>query len=453
MHWYALPILLIQLFIVPCTRALGILLPLYIYPGTGCDTWSPVSDAISANSNAQWYIVINPDNGPGPTDELYETCVSELPASANQITMGYVGTKGDVLGDIDTYAGWPTSSRPRGIFFDDIVPTTSRLSTYQSYISYARSQGFTFYAGETVEDSAYFSIADLINTYEDSYSSFDPDSLSGTMSQQSVILVKSPATGTYNTVISRLANLGVGAVYISSVSDSSQALPAQLSEFASEIASVGGGTASSGTSASSSSSTASSAPASSKSPSFVTSQSPSLGGASLQTSSAQLPKSSTHSSGPSQTPVTAINKGLPIAAITGAVLGALVILLLLLVIFLCMRHRRRQRVSADAVPYFIEIGNPSLAAPSPVDGPTTATSIVSPIVTSVPLAQSWSVDVKEPLQNLSTMHLANVTETNFSARSSYQITVAAPARLSDAPTYGSAWDSVPGTACPPPAYS
>ncbi|KAJ6476398.1 Spherulation-specific family 4-domain-containing protein [Mycena sanguinolenta] len=282
-----------------------ILLPLYIYPGTDCAAWSPVSDAISANSNTQWYIVVNPDNGPGPTDELYETCVSELPASANQITMGYVDTKGDVLGDIDTYAGWPTSSRPRGIFFDDIVPTTSRLSTYQSYISYARSQGFTFIgldAGETVEDSAYFSIADLINTYEDSYSSFDPDSLSGTMSQQSVILVKSPTTGTYSAVISQLANLGVGAVYISSVSDSSQALPAQLSEFANEIASVGGDATSSGplTAASSSSSTAGSAPASSKSPSF--SQSLSLGGASLQTSSAQSPGPSTLSGEPKQWP-------------------------------------------------------------------------------------------------------------------------------------------------------
>ncbi|KAJ6476397.1 Spherulation-specific family 4-domain-containing protein [Mycena sanguinolenta] len=242
--WCALYILLIDLSVVPRIHGLGILLPLYIYPNTNCAAWSPVFDAISANSNAQWYIIINPDTGPGPTDELYETCVTEIPPSVNQVIMGFVDTTaGNVLGDIDTYAGWPTSSRPHGIFFDEISPTASQLSTYQSYVSHAQSQGFTFIGldpGQTVTDASYFSIADLINTYENSYSSFNPASLTGTMSKQSVILVNSPTTGTYTTVISQLESLGVEAVYISTVADTSQTLPAQLSEFASEVASAGG---------------------------------------------------------------------------------------------------------------------------------------------------------------------------------------------------------------------
>ncbi|KAJ7801722.1 hypothetical protein B0H14DRAFT_2894708, partial [Mycena olivaceomarginata] len=83
---------------------------------------------ISANANTQWYIVIDPDNGPGSFDQLYETCVSKLPASANQVSMGRVDTTGrNVLGDIDTYAGWPSSSRPLGIFFDNVSPTTNQL--------------------------------------------------------------------------------------------------------------------------------------------------------------------------------------------------------------------------------------------------------------------------------------------------------------------------------------
>ncbi|KAJ7801715.1 Spherulation-specific family 4-domain-containing protein [Mycena olivaceomarginata] len=259
---YAISLLLIQLFVAPCIHALGILLPLYVYPGTNCAAWSPVFDAISANTNTQWYIIINPNSGPGSFDQQYETCVSKLPASSNQITMGFVDTKGgNVLGDIDTYAGWPSSSRPHGIYFDNVSPTTNQLSTYQGYVSHAKSQGFTFIGldpGQTVTDSSYFSIADLINTYEDSYSSFNSDSLSGTISKQSVILVNSPTTGSYSTVISQLESKGVAAVYISTVSDSSSDLPTQLSEFANEVANIGGGATSSGTTSGSTGSTGSS---------------------------------------------------------------------------------------------------------------------------------------------------------------------------------------------------
>ncbi|KAJ7814688.1 hypothetical protein B0H14DRAFT_2849795, partial [Mycena olivaceomarginata] len=218
---YAISILLIQLFLFP------------------------------PNTNTQWYIIINPNSGPGSFDQQYETCVSKLPASSNQITMGFVDTKGgNVLGDIDTYAGWPSSSRPHGIYFDNVSPTTNQLSTYQGYIGLD--------PGQTVTDSSYFSIADLINTYEDSYSSFNSDSLSGTISKQSVILVNSPTTGSYSTVISQLESKGVAAVYISTVSDSSSDLPTQLSEFANEVASIGGGATSSGTTSGSTGSTGSS---------------------------------------------------------------------------------------------------------------------------------------------------------------------------------------------------
>ncbi|KAJ6490245.1 Spherulation-specific family 4 [Mycena vitilis] len=221
-----------------------VLLPLYIYPGTNCAAWSPVSDAISAHSSTQWYIVINPDNGPGSPDKTYQTCVSQLPAATNRITMGLIDTQGgNVEADIDTYAGWDSSSRPTGIYFDNVSPTTSQLSTYQEYVAQAKSQGFTFIGmdpGQTVTDASYFSIADLINTYEASYSSFNPDSLSGTIAQQSVTLVDAPSTGSYSTVISQLESKGVAAVYITNVGDNSQDLPAQLSEFASEVASAGG---------------------------------------------------------------------------------------------------------------------------------------------------------------------------------------------------------------------
>ncbi|KAJ7164188.1 Spherulation-specific family 4-domain-containing protein [Mycena filopes] len=315
MYHYVAFLLATQLFVVPCIQALGILLPLNIYPNSNCTSWAPVSAAISTQPRAKWYIIVNPDNGPGPTDATYQSCVSKIPASDGQIIMGLVDTLGgNVDGDIDTYAGWDSAARPVGIFFDNVSPTADRLSTYQAYVSHARSKGFTFIGldpGETT-DASFFSMADLVNTYEDSYSAFNANSLSGTVSKQSVILVDAPASGSYSTVINQLEAAGAAAVYISNVADNQQDLPAQLSEFASEVASAGR----SGTSSS---------------PSSLP-QSSSTGGGSTQASA------------PSK-------KSPPIGAIVGGVLGALIIIILLvLALVLCLRRRRRRRESV-VVPF------------------------------------------------------------------------------------------------------
>ncbi|KAJ6618977.1 Spherulation-specific family 4-domain-containing protein [Mycena sp. CBHHK59/15] len=478
---YGISILLIQLFVVPGIHALGVLLPLYIYPGTNCAAWSPVSDAISAHPNTPWYIIINPDSGPGSPDQQYQTCVSALPPSENQITLGYIDNKsGNVVADIDTYAGWDSSSRPTGIYFDNISPTANQLSTYQNYVSHAKSQGFTFIGldpGQTT-DPSYFPMADLVNTYEDSYSSFNPDSLSGTISKQSVTLVNAPATGSYSTVISRLESLGVGAVYITNLPDSSQDFPSQLSEFVGEVASVGGvstssgsssgstssGTNSSGTTSSGStssgstssgsaspghntpdssnpnssavlnpSSKAGSASASSKSPSpslsKSSSQSTALKG-DLATSSIESSVSSP--SGVTNQPTSATHHGPPIAAIVGGVLGVLVLLLVMLVIFMCMRRRRRHpEASPEAV------------------APFTVNHNAIPMGSESSPMQSWNNDAKAPLTIESTVvETATLTDTNFSTRASYPST----ARLSAAPTYGTAWESLRGSMGPPPSY-
>ncbi|KAJ7161844.1 Spherulation-specific family 4-domain-containing protein [Mycena crocata] len=236
-------LLVIQFLVTPCIHGLGVLLPLYIYPDADCAAWAPVSNAISAHPKTQFYVIINPDNGPGSVDLIYQECVSGLPSSENQIVLGYIDTtSGNVLGDIDTYVGWPSPSRPTGIFFDNVSPTVGQLRTYQGYMSYAKSQGFTFTAldpGQTAAAS-YFQIADMINTYEDSYSVFDAATLSGPMSKQSVTLVNAPNTGSYSSVISKLGSLGISAVYITNVKDSSEDFPLQLSQFVDEVASLGG---------------------------------------------------------------------------------------------------------------------------------------------------------------------------------------------------------------------
>ncbi|KAJ7325574.1 Spherulation-specific family 4-domain-containing protein [Mycena albidolilacea] len=409
---YAISILLIQFFVTPCIHALGILLPLYVSPGANCAAWSPVFDAIFANANTQWYIIINPDSGPGSFDQLYETCVSKLPASANQITMGYVDTKGgNVLGDIDTYAGWPSSSRPHGIFFDRVSPTTNQLSTYQGYVSHAKFQGFTFIGldpGQTVADS-YFSIADLINTYEDSYSSFNSDSLSGTISKQSVILVNSPTTGSYSTVISQLESKDVVAVYISTVSDSSSDLPTQLSKFASEVASVGGGETSSGSTGTASGSTGSTG-----------STGPTSSIADPGTNPGSTPSGSNSESGP------------PIAAIIVGVLGALIIVSIPLAIFLCTWRRHRPSASPEAATPFTAVRSTIFTDPGAAFTKGSTISEVAP-------PQFWNDDAKAPVTapvvESTSGENATVADMNLSVWASYSTLPLFAAPLGPPPSY------------------
>ncbi|KAJ7194919.1 Spherulation-specific family 4-domain-containing protein [Mycena pura] len=226
-----------------------VLLPLYVFPGSKqCEAWRNVTEAITAYPTTQWYIVINPNNGPGPLEpsseeSLYQNCVAALPSSDNQIVMGFIKTtEGNVTADIDTYAGWDVSSRPNGIFFDNISSTESMLGTYQGYVSHAKDRGFSFIgldAGRTVP-SSFFSLGDLVNTYQNNFSTFDPKSLTGTLSKQSVYLTNAPTTASsYTSIISTLESKGVAAVYIANVNDTRQDLPVQLSEFVSEVASAG----------------------------------------------------------------------------------------------------------------------------------------------------------------------------------------------------------------------
>ena len=81
----------------------------------------------------------------------YASCIPELKnAGSSSTVLGYVRTNygnqaiADVQADIDTYATWPTTYRPTGIFFDEASNDAAHVSQYASYASYARSKGFNF---------------------------------------------------------------------------------------------------------------------------------------------------------------------------------------------------------------------------------------------------------------------------------------------------------------------
>ncbi|KAF8885165.1 Spherulation-specific family 4 [Infundibulicybe gibba] len=214
----------------------GVIFPLYIYPGTGCTGWTPVTTAIQSNKVLQFYIVINPNSGPGGApgskpDTNYQACIAALrtagSAAQNVKILGYVATgfgarsSTDVNSDIDTYSQWAASYRPDGIFFDEGATAANLLPTYQAFSARVHQDfgtSFIILNPGTTPTSNYFAIADIIVTFEGFYNDFSSSSLvigSATPSQkQAVILHDGPGQAPFQLVNELASVLAVGASFI-----------------------------------------------------------------------------------------------------------------------------------------------------------------------------------------------------------------------------------------------
>ncbi|KAL9053915.1 MAG: hypothetical protein Q9162_004488 [Coniocarpon cinnabarinum] len=211
----------------------SVLLPLYVYPDPG--KWDPVYNAISGSSATKFVVVINPSSGPGgdtPADH-YADAVTKLKGYENVLTIGYVRTNytniplDQTTQDISSYAAWPTSAQPSGIFFDEVTADTDSAAT--SYMSSAAAAAHSAFPSSTVvfnpgavEDSTYFDYADLIVGYEDFWSKYDPSNTPSTLGNaaKSAIIVKEvPAGADIGVAIATAKADGIGAVYFSSDSD------------------------------------------------------------------------------------------------------------------------------------------------------------------------------------------------------------------------------------------
>ncbi|KAG6826530.1 hypothetical protein H0H92_015473 [Tricholoma furcatifolium] len=204
---------------IASTLPSGVLFPLYIYPGTDCTGWNPLLSAISTYTTISFISIIDPNSGPGgmpgsQPDANYQNCVAQLRATGeasggNVKLLGYVHTSygtralSDVHGDIDTYAGWNEAYRPDGIFFDEASTNENVVETYQEYAGYAKASlgnaaFITLNPGVWGSDSSaeYFSIADLIVTFENTYANFNasviPDSAATPLSQQAALVHTGP---------------------------------------------------------------------------------------------------------------------------------------------------------------------------------------------------------------------------------------------------------------------
>ncbi|KAF4212991.1 hypothetical protein CNMCM8980_009581 [Aspergillus fumigatiaffinis] len=170
----------------------NIMIPWYTYPAEGA--WTSMEELISSNPDVQFTIIINPDNGSGPTalpDENFLAAVPRLTAYSNAVVIGYVRTgKGtrdisEVKKEINIYEGWPSASgnpsfAVHGIFLDE-APSEYDAAAVEYYQELASSIRGSKGLGPknhivmnpgTPPDAAYLGIPDATVIFESPYSEF-----------------------------------------------------------------------------------------------------------------------------------------------------------------------------------------------------------------------------------------------------------------------------------------
>lgn len=99
-----------------------VLLPLYIYPAPGA--WRPLWEAADAHPELDFWVVVNPANGPGEgplPDANYVEALARMTARANVRVIGYVhcsyGARvtEDIVADIEAYGRWEGEMDKRGV--------------------------------------------------------------------------------------------------------------------------------------------------------------------------------------------------------------------------------------------------------------------------------------------------------------------------------------------------
>jgi hypothetical protein len=148
--------------------ATGVIIPLYTYPGS---TWTAVIQAKVANPGVSIVAVINPDNGPGASqDPNYVSGIQAL-RSAGVIVLGYVHTSyaarpaASVIADINSYKSWYNVS---GIFLDEMSNVAGNEGYYSSLNTYIKSLGYTMTVGNPGADTipGYIGTVNVIVVYE-----------------------------------------------------------------------------------------------------------------------------------------------------------------------------------------------------------------------------------------------------------------------------------------------
>ncbi len=140
---------------VPSTPT-GLLIPLFIYPTT-VSTWSSIAALPAAYPNVPVIAIVNPDSGPGSSqDPNYVAGINSLKA-AGVVTIGYVWTNygGVSLQSVESSIdAWKNLYGVTGIFLDAMAYHTGYESYYQSIVSYAKgTDGMSIVIGNPGTDT------------------------------------------------------------------------------------------------------------------------------------------------------------------------------------------------------------------------------------------------------------------------------------------------------------
>jgi len=214
----------------------GVTVPLYIDPGDSpaCANWGPVITAIQTYTDLPFNIIINPNSGPGSAatpDTSYQGCIPLLRQSNVKI-LGYVPTTAGsrapsaIVSDANTYFNWGSAYKPDGLFFDEVTSGSKNLPVYQNVTSGTRAIWGTtapiMFNPGTTPVAGYFSLANFIVTFEDTYSVWQTTNLtinSAHPANQQVVLIHTAPAVLKTAVDHQLVSLGISSSFVTNFPD------------------------------------------------------------------------------------------------------------------------------------------------------------------------------------------------------------------------------------------
>jgi hypothetical protein len=163
-----------NIYKAPCH---SLIIPAYFYPNirNTPNNWETVT---ALGKTTVGFMIVSPNSGPGSSSNSdYVTAVKNAQQAGIKV-IGYVDTNYTAISisaaetEIDAYNNWYNVD---GIFFDQVSSSFSGTSYYRTLATYVRNSGTdkkVVLNNGTVPDISYFSIGDIIVTFEGSYSTY-----------------------------------------------------------------------------------------------------------------------------------------------------------------------------------------------------------------------------------------------------------------------------------------
>ncbi|KAJ6062869.1 uncharacterized protein N7446_006989 [Penicillium canescens] len=164
--------------LVSAVQSVAVLVPLYTWPGT--DSWQPVYDSLEANPYTTFYLIVNPQSGPGSTEfpqNIFITAFAKLNSYSNAKLLGYISTRSLRLLQLGLLPR--KNIAVDGIFFDEGSngQDTTKLAYYQQISKTAKNSHLNiviFNPGAKImaDTPEWFAAADFIVEYENTWANW-----------------------------------------------------------------------------------------------------------------------------------------------------------------------------------------------------------------------------------------------------------------------------------------